>query len=187
MEKSISIPYRFIILSEDIEEVKKMRVYNNQVIPDKSTAIAVDTNEQFIFQDGKWRKMSIDELRQECKYCYREVDASGLEAFRCTNKTVNMETSWCRPKNANEPCSICEYCKPREEIGMTIDEAIKRYKGNAEYERTHGNLQGCLEFRQLVEWLSKYQKIKEIIDDCDLEAWEVLEKIKEVVEDGKID
>lgn len=66
MEKSISIPYRFIILSEDIEEVKKMRVYNNQVIPDKSTAIAVDTNEQFIFQDGKWIKviedgMSIDE------------------------------------------------------------------------------------------------------------------------------
>ena len=27
---------------------------------------------------------------------------------------------------------------------MTIDEAIKRYVNNAEYERTHGNLQGCL-------------------------------------------
>lgn len=66
----------------------------------------------------------IDGLKQECKYCYREVDASGLEAFRCTNKTVNMETSWCRPKNANEPCSICEYCKPKEEMGMSIDEAV---------------------------------------------------------------
>lgn len=43
---------------------------------------------------------------------------------------------------------------------MTIDEAITRYKNNAEYERTHGNLQGCLEFRQLVEWLEKLQKIK---------------------------
>ena len=33
--------------------------------------------------------------------------------------------------------------------------------------------------------LRKYQKIEQIIDDCDLEAWEVLEKIKEVVEDGR--
>lgn len=68
--------------------------------------------------------MSIEELKQECKYCYREVDDSGLEGFRCTNKTVNMETSWCRPKNANMPCTICEYYKPREEIGMTVEEAI---------------------------------------------------------------
>ena len=42
-------------------------------------------------------------------------------------------------------------------MGMSIDEAIERYESNAEYERTHGNLQGCLEFRQLVEWLRKYQ------------------------------
>lgn len=46
---------------------------------------------------------------------------------------------------------------------MTIEEAITRYKHNAEYERTHGNLQGCLEFRQLVEWLSKYQQIEQIV------------------------
>ncbi len=45
----------------------------------------------------------------------------------------------------------------------TLNEAIKRYTNNAEYERTHGNLQGCLEFRQLVDWLSKYQKIQEIV------------------------
>jgi len=65
---------------------------------------------------------------------------------------------------------------------MTLDEAIKRYTDNAEYERTHGNLQGCLEFKQLAEWLRKYQKIEKIVDDYDLEAWEILEKIKEVVE-----
>ena len=41
---------------------------------------------------------------------------------------------------------------------MTIDEAITRYNNNAEYERTHGNLQGCLEFRQLVEWLEQLRK-----------------------------
>lgn len=45
-------------------------------------------------------------------------------------------------------------------MGITIDEAIKRYKSNAEYERTHGNLQGCLEFRQLAEWLKQYQELK---------------------------
>ena len=44
-------------------------------------------------------------------------------------------------------------------MGMTIDEAVTRYKNNAEHERAHGNLQGCLEFRQLVEWLEKLQKI----------------------------
>ena len=63
---------------------------------------------------------------------------------------------------------------------MTLDEAIKRYTDNAEYERTHGNLQGCMEFKQLAEWLRKYQKIENIVDDYDLEAWEILEKIKEV-------
>lgn len=44
---------------------------------------------------------------------------------------------------------------------MTIDEAIARYKNNAEYERTHGNLQGCLEFRQLAEWLEDYKRLLE--------------------------
>jgi predicted nucleotide-binding protein (sugar kinase/HSP70/actin superfamily) len=44
---------------------------------------------------------------------------------------------------------------------MTIDEAVTRYKNNAEYERTHGNLQGCLEFRQLAEWLKDYKRLLE--------------------------
>lgn len=42
---------------------------------------------------------------------------------------------------------------------MRLDEAITRYKNNAEYERTHGNLQGCLEFRQLAEWLKDYKRM----------------------------
>ena len=45
-------------------------------------------------------------------------------------------------------------------MGMSIEEAIERYESNAEYERTHGNLQGCLEFRQLIEWLRKYQQLR---------------------------
>lgn len=54
---------------------------------------------------------------------------------------------------------------------MTIDEAIKRYVDNAEYERTHGNLQGYLEFKRLVKWLIElrvYRKmyLEEHEDDC---------------------
>ena len=44
---------------------------------------------------------------------------------------------------------------------MKLDEAIARYKHNAEYERTHGNLQGCLEFRQLAEWLKELKQLRE--------------------------
>lgn len=44
---------------------------------------------------------------------------------------------------------------------MSIDEAIKRYNSNAFYEKSDGNLQGCLEFRQLAEWLEQYQELKD--------------------------
>ena len=44
---------------------------------------------------------------------------------------------------------------------MTIDEAIQRYVDNAEYERTHGNLQECLEFKQLVKWLKELKQLRE--------------------------
>ena len=33
----------------------------------------------------------------------------------------------------------------------TLDEVIKRYTNNAEFERRNGDLQGYLEFRQLAE------------------------------------
>ena len=61
---------------------------------------------------------------------------------------------------------------------MTIDEAIKRYSDNADYERAHGNLQGCLEFRQLAKWLKElrvYRKmyLEEHEDDC---LWEESEE-----------
>lgn len=51
--------------------------------------------------------------------------------------------------------------EPQERRRMTLDEAIKRYTRNAEYERTHGSLQGCLEFRQLAEWLKDYKRLLE--------------------------
>lgn len=48
---------------------------------------------------------------------------------------------------------------------MTIDEAIKRFTDNAEHERTHDNLQGCLDFKQLAEWLRELQKYGAILDE----------------------
>ena len=44
---------------------------------------------------------------------------------------------------------------------MTVDEAIEMYANNAEYERTHGSLHGCMDFRQLAEWLKDYKRLKE--------------------------
>ena len=55
--------------------------------------------------------MTEDVLKKECRYCYREIDNSGLEGFRCTNKNVikTNGTSWCLPKCADQPCSTCTY------------------------------------------------------------------------------
>ena len=72
-------------------------------------------------------------------------------------------------------------------MGMSIDKAITRYKSNAEYERTHGNLQGCLEFRQLAEWLEKLQKIEQILKDIPYGGDATVRRIQEVVEDGNDD
>lgn len=69
---------------------------------------------------------------------------------------------------------------------MTLDEVIERYKNNAEYERTHGNLQGCLEFRQLVEWLEQLQKIEQIIDNW-TKPEEIEWAIRKVLENGNDD
>ena len=71
-------------------------------------------------------------------------------------------------------------------MGIAIEEAIKRFQSNAEYERTHGNLQGCLEFRQLAEWLRKYQKIVQIMErtvDDGTSMYDTLQEIEEVIED----
>ena len=44
--------------------------------------------------------------------------------------------------------------------GMTLEESIKTYTSNAEYERTHGNLQGCLDFRQLADRLKELKRLR---------------------------
>ena len=57
------------------------------------------------------------------------------------------------------------YCDDTE----IIQEELKRYQGLADFHN------------QIVDTMSKYQQIEQIIDNYDLEAWEVLEKIKEVM------
>jgi hypothetical protein len=56
---------------------------------------------------------------------------------------------------------------------MTLDEAIERFEHNAEFERRNGNLQGCLEFRQLVEWLSALQEYKDVLNKIRVEIEQI--------------
>lgn len=70
---------------------------------------------------------------------------------------------------------------------MTIDKAINHL---GTYSSTMGSGQTTQaqheEAKRVgIEAMRKYQEIKQILDDCDLEAWEVLEKIRKVVEDGR--
>ena len=66
-------------------------------------------------------------------------------------------------------------------MGMTIGEAIEH--GKEQLEIFGGEHKEFIEIA--IDTMRKYQKIEQIFDDFDLEAWEVLEKVKKVVEDGK--
>ena len=60
---------------------------------------------------------------------------------------------------------------------MTIDEQIKILESNAEFERKDGDLQGCLNFRQLAEWLKELKAHRE--------AWvKMITEIKEYQKDA---
>lgn len=44
---------------------------------------------------------------------------------------------------------------------MTLEEQIKIFEHNAEHERQEQDLQGCLNFRQLAEWLKELKQLRE--------------------------
>ena len=46
---------------------------------------------------------------------------------------------------------------------LTKQEIIDRFRSNAEFERQKGNLNGCLEFKQIAEWLDQLQEIERIV------------------------
>lgn len=56
---------------------------------------------------------------------------------------------------------------------MTIDEQIKILESNAEFERKGGDLQGCLNFRQLSEWLKELKTYREAWEKCikEIKEW----------------
>lgn len=47
-----------------------------------------------------------------------------------------------------------------------IDEVIKRYTDNAEYVRQRGDLEGCMEYRELAEFLEDCKKLLITCDDA---------------------
>ena len=67
-------------------------------------------------------------------------------------------------------------------MGMTIEEIIQELERTKDYPASDPASDEALD--AAIDTLHKYQKIEQILDDCDLEAWEVLEEIKKVVEDG---
>lgn len=74
-------------------------------------------------------------------------------------------------------------------MGMTIDDVILCLKGIKQYgsdtftKQSQGDWQNSLD--TAIETMRKYEKIEQILDDCDLEAWEILEQVKEVVRGEK--
>lgn len=59
-----------------------------------------------------------------------------------------------------------------EDTGIKLDEVIERYTSNAEFERTHENLQGYLEFRQLAEWLRELKMYRRYLLKAEVEPQE---------------
>ena len=68
---------------------------------------------------------------------------------------------------------------------MTIDNSIRLLEDYHKWEKKYGIFGSGVDdaTNKLIEVAKKYQKIEQILDDCDLEAWEVLEEIKKVVDD----
>lgn len=46
---------------------------------------------------------------------------------------------------------------------LTKQEIIDRLRSNAEFERRNGNLNGCLELKQIAEWIDQLQEIERLV------------------------
>jgi hypothetical protein len=63
-------------------------------------------------------------------------------------------------------------------MGMTKEEALKILKYRSGWNL---NIRDVTALNMAIEALKQQDRIIQILDDCDLEAWEILEKIKEAV------
>ena len=61
---------------------------------------------------------------------------------------------------------------------MTIEEALKVLRCRSGWNLS---IRDANALDMAIKALEQQDKIIQILDDCDLEAWEILEKIKEVV------
>ena len=68
---------------------------------------------------------------------------------------------------------------------MTLEETIKTFENNADYERQQGDLQSCLHFKQLVEWLTKLQYYQRLQPKMNSE-WAELIKYRDGIEKIKM-
>lgn len=65
-------------------------------------------------------------------------------------------------------------------------ERIERFKSNAEVQRKFGDLQGCLEFRELAQELEKLEKIEQIVANWNNDAshnFEDMCKINKIIKE----
>jgi hypothetical protein len=69
-------------------------------------------------------------------------------------------------------------------MAMSIDEALNLLNNSKPKSNNAFSIQMNEAINVIGVTMRKYQKIEQILDDCDLEAWEILEKVKEVVVDG---
>ena len=77
---------------------------------------------------------------------------------------------------------------PQEnEADLDIDEEIKKFENNAEFERAHENLRGCQEFKKLAAWLRELKTLKaEPCADAISRKW-VLDVVNNFVFDTETD
>lgn len=73
-------------------------------------------------------------------------------------------------------------------MGMSIDEVIKKYKNQAEWEHSHNNMDYCEEYEQLAKWLEQLQKIKEIAEKWKADnftdgfAWDCMQEVADIID-----
>ena len=78
-------------------------------------------------------------------------------------------------------------------MGMSINESIEQIQLLKQLEDSLGNISGNTNTKvsqactMATDTMRKYQNIKQILDDCLLDDWEILKSIRKVIEDGKID
>lgn len=71
----------------------------------------------------------------------------------CINTGCEFQSGIARTK-----CAF--YIPPISDADLDIDEEIKKFESNAEFERTHENLRGCQEFKKFAGWLKELKELK---------------------------